>query len=181
MQSTLVLNASYEPLSIIPATRAVSLIIAERAIALDNSEVVFNSATQSINVPYVIRLNKYVKKSGVSKQAKFSRRGVMVRDGFNCVYCGKYADTIDHVVPRMDGGLSTYENCVAACTSCNRKKGHKTLHEMNWSLSFKPKAPSLYATMLGRVRHDEVQFKAWEQYILMFQPDLAGRFAPIEK
>lgn len=176
MQSTLVLNASYEPLSIVPATRAVSLLVAHRAESLDDSEVFFASATLSVPVPYVIRLNRYVKKASSAKTAKFSRRGVLVRDGFNCAYCGNLADTIDHVEPRMTGGQSTYENCVAACTPCNRKKGHKTLKDLNWALSFKPKPPTFYATMLGKARNNERQLKAWEYYIVMFQPELAGRF-----
>jgi 5-methylcytosine-specific restriction endonuclease McrA len=176
MQSTLVLNASYEPLSIIPATRALSLIVSERASSVSDSAVMFHSSSTTIPLPYVIRLERFVKKSSHAKPAKFSRRGVLVRDAYSCAYCGKYADTIDHVNPQMLGGESSYENCVAACTSCNRKKGHKTLKELNWAIPFKPKPPTFYATMLGKVRNNEEQFAAWETYILMFQPDLAGRY-----
>lgn len=173
MQSTLVLNASYEPLSIVSGRRGVKMILNGRASSLDDSEVVFNSEDISIPVPYVVLLNRYVRKDAFTKKPRFSRRGVLVRDGFACTYCGNYADTIDHVIPRMDGGESTYENCVAACGPCNRKKGHKTLKEMGWNINFKPTAPSLFTTMLGKARSNERQLEAWGRYISMFQPELA--------
>jgi 5-methylcytosine-specific restriction endonuclease McrA len=172
MQATLVLNASYEPLSIVPATRAVSLILAGRAVSVDDSPKTLHSVSQDIQVPYVVRLNRFVRKNAAAKNAKFSRRGVMIRDGFTCVYCDAPAETIDHVIPRTRGGGSTYENCVAACVRCNRKKGHKSLADLNWALPVSPKAPSLFATMLGRVRNNDEQLHIWGQYIVMFQPEL---------
>ena len=180
MQSTLVLNASYEPLSIISARRAVMLIVNEKAVALDNSEVLFNSAKRSVPLPFVILLKEMVNKKGAAQSAKFSRRGVMVRDNFSCAYCGRHAETIDHVVPRKDGGKSTYENCVAACTLCNRKKGHKSLKAMNWTLKATPKAPSLYANMLGKARHDESTFQAWSEHIYIWDENLRKMYSTVD-
>lgn len=179
MQSTLVLNASAEPLSIISARRAVMLIVNEKAIALDNSTVVYRSAKHEVPLPYVIILKERVSKKTGYRSAKFSRRGVLVRDNFSCAYCGKFAETIDHVIPRKDGGKSTYENCVAACTSCNRKKGHKSLKALNWSLNYTPKAPSLYANLLGKVRHNPELFNVWAQHILPWDKTLAKTFADV--
>ncbi len=180
MQSTLVLNASYEPLSIISGRRAVMLLVNEKAVALDNSETLMNSANRSVPVPYVILLKEMVSKKGSAQGAKFSRRGVMVRDNFSCVYCGRHAETIDHVVPRKDGGKSTYENCVAACTPCNRKKGHKSLKAMNWSLKTAPKAPSLYANMLGKARHHDETFQAWSEHIFIWDENLRNMFTAVD-
>jgi 5-methylcytosine-specific restriction endonuclease McrA len=177
MRSSLLLNADYAPMSIIPATRAVTMILAGDAVSLDDSSVLFRSPSVSVPVPYVLLAKKYTKRSKNSRDAKFSRRGVMIRDNHTCVYCGKHADTIDHVIPRKDGGTSTYENCVAACTPCNRKKGHKSLKQMNWSLPATPKVPSLYATMLGKVANSDEHFNAWSPYILMFEPELEKAFA----
>jgi len=177
MQSTLILNASYEPLNVVSAKRAVMLLVNEKAVALDNSEVTFSSMGRTVPLPYVILLKEMVQKKSSSKGAKFSRRGVLVRDNFSCAYCGNPADTIDHVVPRKLNGGSTYENCVAACTPCNRKKGHKTLKAMNWTLKFTPKAPSQYANILGKARHSEETFAAWSEHIFMWDENLRKTFA----
>ena len=147
--------------------------MAGEATSVDDSDVVFRSPSISVIVPYVLLSRKYTKRSKIAREAKFSRRGIMVRDGYICVYCRNRADTIDHVIPRMDGGISSYDNCVAACTSCNRKKGHKSLRQMHWKLPEIPKAPSLYSTMLGRVMNNEEHFNAWSPYILAYEPRLS--------
>jgi 5-methylcytosine-specific restriction endonuclease McrA len=171
-KSTLLLNASYEPLSVVSAQRAVTLIIQGKAVSLDDSPASFGSATTSINVPYVAKLNKFVHKSKRLKPPKFSRRGVLVRDNNTCVYCGEFADTIDHVMPRAKGGLSTYENCVAACRRCNSKKTDKTLKELGWALNMNPSVPSLYENLLNKSRSNEQIFASWSEYIFMYDPNL---------
>lgn len=165
MQSTLVLNASFEPLSIVSAQRAVTLILNGKASSVDDSAQTLRSVNGEVNIPYVIQLNEYVKQSARARPANFSRRGVLVRDNFECAYCGSKATTIDHVFPRFLGGKNSYENCVAACSRCNHKKGHKTLESMGWSLTFTPKAPSRYATMLTRCPAGSEVQKTWAQYI----------------
>jgi 5-methylcytosine-specific restriction endonuclease McrA len=172
MKSTLLLNASYEPLSVVSARRAVALIIKEKAVSLDDSPAIFESAYASINIPYVARLNRFVKKSSSVRTPRFSRRGVLVRDNHTCAYCGKYADTIDHVLPRHAGGTSTYENCVASCLSCNGKKSNKLLHDIGWSLKFKPSAPTLSENLLGKAKAHEELFEYWSEYIYMYDPSL---------
>lgn len=176
MRSSLLLNADFAPMSVISAHRAVTMIVGNEATSLDDSPIVFRSASLSVHVPYVLLSNKYTKRSKNARGAKFSRRGVMVRDNWTCVYCGNHGDTIDHVVPRKDGGLSTYENCVAACIPCNRKKGHKSLKQMNWTLPKTPKVPSLYATILGKVAGNEDHFNAWSPYVLAYEPELEKVF-----
>lgn len=182
MRSSLLLNADYAPMSIIPATRAVTMIVAGEAVSLDDSPIVFRSQSLTVPVPYVLLSKKYTKRKNNTRKAKFSRRGVLVRDNHTCAYCGKYADTIDHVIPRKEGGLSTYDNCVAACVGCNRKKGHKTLKQMNWTVpSNQVKAPSLFATMLNKATSHDEQFHAWSPYILAFEPELAKSLSFADK
>jgi 5-methylcytosine-specific restriction endonuclease McrA len=174
MQSVLVLNASYQPLSIVSARRALQLIRENKATALDGSGRFHNSEKGRIEVPYVVLLN-YVVKQGKSRGAAWSRHGVLARDNYNCVYCGKPADTIDHVVPRALGGLSTYDNCVAACKPCNNKKSDRTLEQMGWHV---PKgilkAPSPMSSILSRAKRNEPQLDAWKTYITMYEPALAS-------
>lgn len=177
MLSTLVLNASYEPLSIIPASKALVRVLHGKAVSLEDSTQVWHDATGTEHpLPYVILLTRLVKRSNNARPAPWTKRNVLVRDNWTCVYCGKFANTIDHVVPRAAGGQNSYENCVAACQTCNRRKGHQPLESLGWSLSFKPKAPTLYAKMLGSHARADHQMAAWSQYFLTWQPDLAHLF-----
>lgn len=172
MQSTLVLNASYEPLSIVPATRAIAMILAGKADSLDDSTRAFRSATSELKVPYVVRLNKMVKPRR-SRKISFSRRGVLVRDNFTCAYCGGYGDTIDHVIPQSKGGGSTYENCVTACKKCNSKKDDMYLSELGWTLPSVPDVPSWYMMALHRSPANSPQRRSWEQHIAYYDPRVA--------
>ena len=172
MRSTLLLNASYEPLSVISAQRAVTLIVQGKARVEDESPAVFKAANgETINVPYVAVLNKNIRRKSSLKAPRFSRRGVLVRDNFTCAYCGNYGDTIDHVIPRSMGGGSTYENCVAACGPCNRKKSNKSLREIGWTLNRSSlSAPSLYENILNKAHGNDEVFKVWNKYVEYYIP-----------
>lgn len=170
MQSVLVLSASFQPLSIVPAKRAIQLMQEDKATALELSERVFRSTNHNIQIPYVILLN-YMVKQGDTRKTGFSRHGVLVRDNHSCVYCGEKATTIDHVIPRALGGQSTYENCVAACHPCNAKKASKTLAQMGWNVPPRATvAPSYLANLLNRATKDDERFNAWKNYIYMYDP-----------
>jgi 5-methylcytosine-specific restriction endonuclease McrA len=95
-------------------------------------------------MPLVLRLVRYVKLHWRSSTPKWSRRRLLERDGERCAYCGKHASTVDHVVPRIKGGGTTWENTVAACMKCNGKKGSRTLEQSGMRLGFKPYAPTWY-------------------------------------
>ena len=164
MQSTLVLNASTEPLNICSAPQAIKLILKDKAFAVDNSPKMFHSEKASFEVPYVIQLKEMAmgKRFG---RVGFSRRGVLARDGFKCVYCGREATTIDHVIPQAMGGQNSYENCVAACKKCNNKKGCKSLEAMGWEINFKPKAPSPYTVLINKYYLNIENREAWAPHI----------------
>lgn len=181
MESTLILNASTEPLQVVSARRAIQLIMGEKAIALDNSEKFFHAADSMISVPYVVQLleQRNIKRNFDWNRRSFSRRGVMVRDDFKCVYCGKRATTIDHVLPRMLGGVDSYENCVACCSKCNSKKGHKTLEQIGWTVpDIRYRAtPSPYYGLLFKTKRNTAQWTSWKPYVEMWSGEKTMLFA----
>lgn len=183
MLSTLVLNATYEPMSIVSCFRAVNLILVNKAVSVDDSSKVVRSARVEMPLPHVVKLNYYVKKAHQHSVVPFSRRGVLVRDNFECVYCGRKAETIDHVVPKSSPffGDNSYENCVASCFQCNSKKGNKTLKEAGYILPRKPETPSFYSSFLLKAGAGSESFKAWSEYVFMFQPALKDVFLKPQK
>lgn len=163
MESTLVLNASYEPLNISPASKAINKILNGKAVAVDNSDKIWRGANHELYIPYVIQLTYMVKRKR-NQRIGFSRRGVLARDNFTCAYCGAYADTIDHVIPRSIGGANSYENCVASCFKCNCKKSDSSLEKMGWSLKFEPYSPSPYSIFLQKAGNS-AKADIWSQYV----------------
>lgn len=164
MQSTLILNASYEPLSIVSGRRAIQLVLAGKARSVDDSPVVFKSAGDEINVPYVIILNK-MRKTRARRTVPFSKKGVLVRDAFTCVYCQKPATTIDHVYPQTLGGKSTYDNCVASCQPCNSRKDSKLIEELGWKMPRITSDPTWYMIAYYRSPRNVEGVKVWSDYL----------------
>lgn len=140
MSGALVLNATYEPLCIVPSRRAVVLVLAERAEILHDTGQAVHSEHLTVPVPSVIRLRNFVKVP-FRRRAPLNRRGVFARDGHRCQYCGAAAESIDHVVPRSKGGEHAWENVVAACRPCNVRKGDRLLHATAMELRRQPHAP----------------------------------------
>jgi 5-methylcytosine-specific restriction endonuclease McrA len=140
VRRALVLNASFEPLSIVSARRAVCLLLAEKAELLEADDRVLRSATLTIPAPTVVRLNYMVR---VPRRAAVavSRRAVFARDEYRCQYCGARADSIDHVVPRSRGGSHVWENLAAACRRCNMAKRDRTPDEAGMRLLRPCRAP----------------------------------------
>ena len=159
---TLVLNAGYEPLSVVSFKRALVLVMNGRAIIVesDNKHPV-RSPDGTWERPSVIVLTRYVKMPH-SRQVPVSRRGVLRRDNHRCGYCQASASTIDHVLPRSRGGKDEWENLVACCLKCNNIKGDRTPQEMGWRLLQPPKTP--YGTA-WLVRGIERPQERWEDYL----------------
>jgi 5-methylcytosine-specific restriction endonuclease McrA len=140
MSRALVLNASYEPLCVVSARRALLLTLNAKAETVHESDEVFHSERSSWTVPSVVRLLHYVKvpyRAGIS----VNRRAVFLRDGGKCQYCNAAAESIDHIIPRSRGGTHTWENVVAACRPCNSKKRDRLLEETNFVLRSSPREP----------------------------------------
>jgi 5-methylcytosine-specific restriction endonuclease McrA len=124
--------------------RAVKLVFMEKVEVVEESERVIRSVSESMRVPSVVRLVRYIRFR--RREARFSRRNVYARDHYKCQYCAKRfpADelTCDHVIPRSRGGGTDWTNIVTCCVSCNRKKGGRTPEEAHLTLLKKPVRPS---------------------------------------
>lgn len=140
MGRALVLNATYEPIGVVSARRAVVLVLGEKVDVLTETGSVMASARQELPVPSVVRLRYYVKVP-YQRVAPLSRRALFARDHGRCQYCGAPAESIDHVVPRSRGGLHAWENVVAACRRCNTVKSDRLLAETSLRLRTRPRAP----------------------------------------
>ena len=144
----LVLNASYEPINVCAARRALVLVLKGVAAAEEHSLANVHSARQSVKVPSVIRLLEYRR---IPTQARsLSRKNILMRDRYTCQYCQKTMSsnelTLDHVVPRSRSGGTTWENLVACCHHCNNKKGSRTPEEAGMKLARAPRPFSLHTS-----------------------------------
>ena len=138
--SALVLNATYEPLCVVSVRRATILVLTAKAECVSDGDGLLHSAHQSLPVPSVVRLTRYVKVPYRS-HVGLSRRAVFARDGGRCAYCRGLAETIDHVFPRSRGGLHAWDNVVAACRPCNVRKRDRLLKDSGMRLRHPPAAP----------------------------------------
>jgi 5-methylcytosine-specific restriction endonuclease McrA len=157
----LVLNASYEPLCVVPARRAVVLVLSDKADLVHPSGDRLHSERLSVEVPSVVRLRYYVRVP-YQRVAALSRRAVFHRDHSRCQYCSGAAESIDHVIPRSRGGTHTWDNVVAACRRCNSTKGDRLLSETAMSLRTRPTVPRELSWVLVAV--NEVP-DLWQPYL----------------
>ena len=142
MRDTLVLNASFEPLSTVSPRRAVVLVLEDKAVVEQaHPSLRLRSVSMDLPVPQVIRLCRYVKVP-FRQRAPWSRRGVLVRDRHRCAYCGRRATTVDHLVPRSRGGKDTWLNTVAACAADNQRKADRTPEQAGMALLSEPFEPT---------------------------------------
>ncbi len=163
-QRVLVLNASYEPMQLISVRRAVVLLLQEKAELIEAAAQQLRSCNLAFDVPLVIRLVRYIR---IPQRLKLpcSRRGVFARDRETCQYCGSQPGranlTMDHVVPRSQGGTTVWDNVVTACRDCNHRKGGRTPDQANMKLLVIPRQPRYVAfALLGELeRHD-----VWRKY-----------------
>src|SRR5437773_11815150 len=123
----LVLNASYEPINICAARRALVLVLKGVARAEEESSHAVHSARAAVRLPSVIRLLEYKR---IPRQTRaLSRKNILMRDRYTCQYCHKTLPsgelTLDHVVPRSRAGESARENLVACCNRCNYRNGSR--------------------------------------------------------
>ncbi len=159
----LLLNQSYEPLSLCNVKKAVILMYLGKAeVVAEKKGKFIRSVSLNLRWPTVIRLNSYVKVP--FQRVMLNRKNILKRDGYKCAYCGR-SDlplTIDHVIPRSKGGKETWENLVTACYRCNNKKGDRTPNEAGMPLLIKPYRPSHIMFIKNSVnRIDE----AWKPFL----------------
>jgi 5-methylcytosine-specific restriction endonuclease McrA len=139
----LVLNATYEPINVCTVRRAVVLLLKDKAEVIEHGEWQLHSASTTLARPVVIRLVSYVRIPRDTHRRKITRRAVFARDDWTCQYCGVRSNlTVDHVVPRSKGGSSSWENIVASCAPCNRRKGNALPRQAGMRLLKQPRTPS---------------------------------------
>src|SRR5207247_1849676 len=138
----LVLNATYEPINVCTVRRAVVLLLKDKAEVIERANWELHSERASISRPMVIRLVSYVRIPHDTHRRKITRRAVFARDGWQCQYCGARTSlTVDHVIPRSKGGGSGWDNIVASCAPCNRRKADKLPHQVNMHPRAAPRTP----------------------------------------
>lgn len=165
MSAVLVLNATYEPLSVVSVQRAIVLLLKEKAELLEAAEARLRAENTSMPVPVVIRMVYYVRVPR-NLGIPLSRRTVLARDQYTCQYCGATPGraelTIDHVLPRSRGGATEWENVVTACRPCNQHKGNRTPKEAGMRLRREPFRPRFIAlTFLSDSQNREI----WRKYL----------------
>lgn len=154
VRDTLVLNASFEPLSTVTMNRAVVLVLQDKAVVEQAHPALrVRAAAVELPVPRVIRLCRYVRVP-FRRRAPWSRRGVLVRDQHRCAYCGRRATTVDHVVPRSAGGTDSWMNTVASCAEDNHRKANRTPEQAGMPLLRQPYEPTPADAMLLALSRD---------------------------
>ncbi len=162
-QPVLILNVNFEPLHVCNTKRALALVFSGKAEIILNGRGVIRSASAEFEIPSVIRLSYMIKRP--RPRMSLSKREILRRDEFMCQYCGRKMRhlTIDHVIPRRLGGPHTWQNLVAACSACNRRKGGKSPSEANMKLRRQPFEPK--ATAVNRFGRHLTQNQEWLQFI----------------
>ncbi len=162
----LVLNATYEPINVCAARRAVVLVLKGIARAEESNGHVLRCSQCHFPLPSVIRLLDY--RRIPQRSRALSRKNILMRDRNTCQYCGRLASapelTLDHVVPRSRGGKSTWENLVACCKPCNHQKRDRLPAEAEMTLLRPPRPLNLHTSrhlmrMMGK--SDE----KWRKYL----------------
>lgn len=163
MAQALLLNATYEPIRLVPIRRAVVMVLQQRAEIVEESGEVFRSEKRTVPVPSVIRLIRVVRIPYHSR-IKLTSKTLAARDHGLCGYCGKPGENTDHIIPRSRGGRSEWENVVWACKPCNNRKADKLLSEARMTLRTKPCVPKGKAWFVVAIGIVEPR---WEPYLAM--------------
>ncbi len=161
----LVLNSNYQPLNITNVRRAISLLCLGKAETVSTNSKQYRSERMALTMPTVVRLSHFVRRP--LPQLHVTRKSVFARDAHTCQYCGaqRVALTLDHVIPRDQGGHTDWDNLVCCCTKCNSQKGNRTPHEAGMILLRKPRRPKFipyisYTKFLAALRNPH-----WQQYL----------------
>lgn len=149
-ERVVVLNASYELLSVVGVHRAIAYLLREKAeiVAERNGVALHSSSGLSIPIPSVVRLLRYVRVPYRHQVPAWTKAGLMRRDRHTCAYCGRRGSTVEHLLPVSRGGQSTWSNTVVACLACNTRKGDRTPQEAGMPLILRPTVPTVQTALL---------------------------------
>ena len=163
----LVLNASFEPINVCTARRAVVLILKGIAYVEESSKQKWiHSARYSMPLPSVIRLVEYIHIPFERKS--LSRKNILMRDNYTCQYCGRVFPpqelTLDHIVPRSRNGDSSWDNLVTCCRTCNNRKSDQSPEAAGMRLLKRPQAYNLHVNR-QIIRYIGRSDEAWRKYL----------------
>ena len=188
------LNKNYYPIEVTTAKNAFEMLYANRAevVVVENTNYYtydFNSWAEiselkkelkeysdindfiyttylTLQIPQVIR-SLYYDKKNIFKN-KLNRKNIFLRDNNTCQYCGKKFSTqeltIDHVIPKCQGGTNRWDNLVCCCVKCNRSKGGRTPEQANMHLIRKPIKPLFSPTVKITIGKQQ-KYKDWHHFI----------------
>jgi hypothetical protein len=167
-KKTLLLSASYEVISFIPERKTFKLLFSDK----DKVEVIANWddnitwGSGKMKHPSIIRLKRHVKRNFYN--SNFSRKALVKRDKSTCQFCLKKLTasqvTIDHVLPRAQGGITSFTNCVVSCQVCNNKKADRTPDQADMKLYKKPTHPSFTSNVYTNEVNDYWN-KDWDDFL----------------
>lgn len=185
----LVLNRLWQAVNIVGVKRAFGLLMQEHAQAIDTTDGNFNildaeqwieyslanppksdfdtvhTVKLSIRVPHVLLLRHYDKVP--TKEVKFNRQNIFIRDSHTCQYCGNHFHerdlNLDHIIPRDRGGRTTWENIVTSCIKCNTRKANRLPHQAGMHLKRKPDRPR-WKPLVNSVPDTERE-DGWEHFL----------------
>jgi 5-methylcytosine-specific restriction endonuclease McrA len=169
VSETLVLDVGMRPIARIPWTEAIIKILIDKKARIieEYPDRYINTVNWTIQMPSVIMLLIPVKRS---KAIKFSRHGIYSRDKGKCQYCGnrvsKNEFQYEHVIPRSQGGRTSWENIVVACLSCNQRKGGRTPAQASMRLLSTPVRPKSLPDMGSHgMGYNPSMPASWEPYL----------------
>ena len=168
---TLVLSPGYEPVARVHWQRAITLLFMGKVeVVSEYEDKDIRSVTFSIKMPSVVRFLRAIRSK--KKAIKFSRENVYSRDNGKCQYCFEAVPrpeaTYDHVVPRSQGGLTTWDNVVIACVPCNQKKGGRTPEQAKMHLKNRPVRPKKLPDMRITLSWKKDMPESWRAFIRDF-------------
>ncbi len=178
---TLVLNRNWQPVGVVTVARSLLKVWNDAARVVDpddfrlytwadwskltprDGEPFIQTPRLRLRVPEVVTLTRYDRFP--ASAVTFSRRNVFKRDHCTCQYCGAQPGseelTIDHVVPRSQGGVSSWENCVLACIACNKRKADQTPEQVGMRLRKRPARPRWSPLYAAR----QVRIESWSRFV----------------
>lgn len=162
-QAVLQISQSFEPMAFCSARRALTLVMKDKAIVIETMD---REVRPGMPYPSVIKLREYIHIP--HKMQTLSRKNVLLRDRNVCQYCEvKFHPselTLDHVIPKSLGGRDSWENLVACCSKCNRRKANKTCEECGMFPLHKPR-PATIHTARYIMRCTGVDHPQWKRYL----------------
>lgn len=165
-RKVLILNQTFEPLQVCTPRRAVVLLFTGKAERVEDGAGVLRSPSVAFPLPLVIRLHHYINRPA-HNTISFNKKNIFKRDAYTCQYCGRDSGermTIDHVVPKSQGGRTIWENVVSACRACNLRKGNRRPGEAGMYLLRKPARPHSFS-YLGILAQTSPHYQAWRKYL----------------